>query len=389
MQLEAVGQALNDLAAADPFSYTDPESIIELQRQLAQHQCIVSTAVAVFDKAKEWAADGARTSVAWIVTRCHLSEKEARCQLRRGRALAHMPTVANAWMEGDIFGDHVDILAKARTPVTEAEFARDEELLVEKAKELKFAEFSSLLAYWNQGADPDGACESDMERLARRDVSLISSIDGMWFGKITLDPISGAIVSGELERLERELFEADWALARKELGREPKLHELARTPAQRRADALVEMAARSKIAPADGRRPRPLFTFLIGYDSFKGRISELAQGQVLSPDSILEWLDGADFERAIFAPGKRVEVSVTSRLFTGATRRAIELRDRKCTNEYCDLPADKCQIDHIIPYHRGGRTDQRNGRVHCGFHNRRRNHGPPGAPPPPPPPPRK
>jgi hypothetical protein len=382
MQLEAVAHALDDLAAADSFSYTDPESIIELQRQLAQHQCIVSNAVAVFDKAKEWAPDGARTSVAWIDTRCHLSKKEARCQLRRGRALAHMPIVAKAWLKGDIRGDHVDILETARTPVTEAAFQRDEGLLVDKAIELKFDEFSAFLAYWSQAADPDGASESDMERRNRRDVFLTSSIHGMWFGKMTLDPISGTIVSEELVRLERELFEADWAQARKDLGREPKLHELARTPAQRRADALVEMAARSKIAPADGRRPRPLFTFLVGYESFRGRISQLAGGQVLSPDSIVEWLDGADFERTIFAPGKRVEVSITSRLFTGATRRAIELRDQQCTHEYCDIPAADCQIDHIIPYHRGGPTDQKNGRVHCGFHNRRRNGGPPPAPPP-------
>lgn len=222
-----------------------------------------------------------------------------------------------------------------------------------------------------------------MERRARRDVFLTSSMDGMWFGEMRMDTISGAIVSGELERLERELFEADWAKARDELGRDPKLHELARTSGQRRADSLVEMATRSGTAPADGHRPRPLFSILVGYETLKGRISQLAQGQVLSPDSLLGWLDGADFERAIFAPGKRVEVSITSRLFTGATRRAIELRDQQCTHEFCDVPADACQIDHIIPYHRGGPTDQENGRVHCGFHNRQRNGGPPPAPPPP------
>ena len=129
------------------------------------------------------------------------------------------------------------------------------------------------------------------------------------------------------------------------------------------------MATRSKTAPADGRRPRPLFTFLVGYETFRGRISQLAQGQVLSPDSLLGWLDGADFERAVFRPGKRVEVSITSRLFTGATRRAIELRDMQCTRDYCDVPADDCQIDHIIPYSRGGLTEQANGQVLCQFHN--------------------
>jgi hypothetical protein len=91
----------------------------------------------------------------------------------------------------------------------------------------------------------------------------------------------------------------------------------------------------------------------------------------------LAYLEGADFERAVFAPGKRVEVSVTSRLFSGATRRAIELRDRACTHAYCDIPAEQCQIDHIEPYAQGGPTTQENGRVLCGFHNRLRNQRPP------------
>jgi hypothetical protein len=381
MQLDALKREFDKLAESDPFSYSDRESIVDLERLFAQLGCFVSRAVASFDAAGEWAPDGARTSVAWLDTRCHVPKKEARGQLRRGRATAHMPLTTQAWLDGDIGSAQVDVLAKLRTPVTEAAFERDEEFLVEKAKEMKFETFSCVAAYWGQLADPNGTSESEMERRARRDVFLTSSMDGMWHGEMRLDPISGAIVSGELERLERELFETDWAEARDELGRDPKLHELARTSAQRRADSLVEMATRSGTAPADGRRPRPLFSFLVGYETLRERISQLAQGQVLSPDSLLGWLDGADFERAIFAPGKRVEVSITSRLFTGATRRAIELRDQQCTHEYCDVPADACQIDHIIPYTRGGPTNQENGRVHCGFHNRQRNEGPPPAPP--------
>ena len=81
-------------------------------------------------------------------------------------------------------------------------------------------------------------------------------------------------------------------------------------------------------------------------------------------------MDQATFERIIFAPGKRAECSVTSRFFTGATRRVIEVRDRQCQHEFCDLPADKCQIDHIVPYSQGGLTEQENGQVLCGRHNR-------------------
>jgi hypothetical protein len=66
-------------------------------------------------------------------------------------------------------------------------------------------------------------------------------------------------------------------------------------------------------------------------------------------------------------------VSATSRLFTGALRRAIELRDRECQHSHCDVRSDRCQADHIKRWADGGLTTQQNGRLLCGFHNRLRN----------------
>jgi hypothetical protein len=166
------------------------------------------------------------------------------------------------------------------------------------------------------------------------------------------------------------MFEADWAEARTVLGRDPTVADLARTPGQRRADALVEMATRSRTVPADGRRPTPLFSVLIDYELLRGRVCELADGTVVSPGSLLPWLTEAYLERVVFAPDRRVEVSSIARLFSGATRRAIELRDRECTHPYCDVPAESCQADHIIPFNDGGPTIEENGQMHCGYHNR-------------------
>ena len=161
---------------------------------------------------------------------------------------------------------------------------------------------------------------------------------------MTLDPISGTIVATEHERLERQLFEAEWSEAKARLGREPLLNELERTSAQRRADAFVEMATRSASAPEGGRRPAPLFSVLVDFPTLSGRICQLAKhNTVVTPGSLLPWIEEADIERAVFAPGKRIECSERSRLFTGATRRAIELRDQECQHPYCDLPADRCQ----------------------------------------------
>jgi len=63
---------------------------------------------------------------------------------------------------------------------------------------------------------------------------------------MTLDPISGAIVSEELSRLEHELFDADWAEAKQRLAETPRSPSWSGPRDKRRADALVEMAARSK-----------------------------------------------------------------------------------------------------------------------------------------------
>jgi hypothetical protein len=379
--LSQLSDLIDELAASDPFSYSDRDSIVHLERVKNRLDSIVSNAMAAFDSGGEWTTDGAKTSVAWVSTRCHLPRGEVRAQLRRGRALPGAPHVAQAFSEGDIGATHVDALVRAQK-TSEAIFARDEAMLVTTAKELKFAPFTQALAYWAQMADPDGADETDMERAARRDVYLTPSLDGMHLGKMTLDPVSGVIVADELGRLEQEMFDADWAKAKEELGRDPRIDELWRTPAQRRADALVEMAKRSRTAPADGRRPEPLVTILVDYPTLYGRICELANGQVISPGTLLTYLDSAWFERVVFAPGKRAECSPLSRFFTGATRRAIELRDRECTHEFCEETVDNCQIDHIVPYSQGGPTTQENGRVLCGFHNRLRNQGldPPDGP---------
>jgi hypothetical protein len=364
-------------AQNDASLFCDSASIKALERQGSRLECAKARAVNSFDTWGEWACDGATTATAWIDTTCHLPKKEVRAQLRRGKALASLPLVAQAWMNGEIGAAHVDALIRVTRPVTEEALSRDEEILVDVARTLKFAEFATALDYWEQRADQDGSNEAAEAKKTQRDVYLYPSPNG-YLGEMRFDTIGGAIVSKELKRLEDELFEADRAEARERLGRDPRNDELARTPAQRRADAMIEMSVRSAAANVvEGRRPEPLFTVLIGYPTLFGCISQLEQGPVVAPGSLLSWLNTATFERIVFAPNKRAECSITSRFFTGATRRAIEVRDLQCQHEFCDRPAAECQIDHIVPWSEGGLTEQSNAQVLCGPHNRMRYERPP------------
>jgi hypothetical protein len=377
VDVDVLTEAIDRLHGSDPSVYADPESIETLQRQLARLDAFVTEATAAFDAAGNWVPDGARSATAWLVARCRLPKAQARRLVRRGRALRHLPACSRAFTEGDITAAQVDVVAELRTESTEDALARDEEMLLSQARTLRYASFVRAAAYWKQLADPDGAEDDDHTKHGQRHVYLEASLGGMWLGRITLDPIAGSIVSGELERIERAMFEADWAEARHKLARDPLVADLVRTPGQRRADALVEMATRSQMAPSDGRRPAPLFSVLVDYELLRGRVCELAEGTVIAPGSLLPWLDEALIERVVFAPDRRVEVSSTARLFSGATRRAIELRDRECMHPYCDVPAARCQADHIVPYTAGGPTVEENGQMLCGFHNRLRNGRPP------------
>jgi hypothetical protein len=369
-------EGLKELIETPPSLRCDAKTITFLQRARSQIDNVMSTSGAEFEQWGEWGHDGALSATAWIDTTCHVPKKEARAQLRRGKALAALPLVAQAWKDGDIGAAHVDALLRVKRPVTEGALSEAEGVLVDAARTLKFAEFSSVVDYWEQHADQDGTDEAAEAKRTQRDVYLYPSPNG-YLGEMRFDTIGGAIVAKEHKRLEEELFKADRAEAKERLGRDPRNDELARTPAQRRADAMIEMAVRSASTPAGARRPEPLFSVLIDYPTLFGRISQLEQGPVVAPGSLLSWLDTASFERVVFGQKTRAECSETARFFTGATRRVVEVRDRQCQHPFCDLPAEKCQMDHVVPFSEGGPTTQENAQVLCGPHNRMRYERPP------------
>jgi hypothetical protein len=344
-----------------------------LHRQLARLDAAKTRASAAFEAAGESKSDGARSAAAWLAHRCRLPVAHARRSVWLGRALRHMGAVAAAWLAGDISAAHVGALAEARGLQATDCFRRDEALLVDWGSRLSHRQFNRALAYWSQRADPDGVENRARAQHAARRVHLSQTFGGVWALEGMLDPIGGEVLAEALRRVEDELFEADWAEARSRVGDAACIAELARTPAQRRADAVVELARRAGAVAPGARLPAPLFTVLVGYETFAGRICELAGGTVVSPGSLLPWLGEAWVERVVFdGPDRVLNVGERRRLFTGATRRAVEVRDRVCFHELCEEPAGRCEIDHVRPYAAGGLTVATNGRPACGAHNRAR-----------------
>jgi hypothetical protein len=371
--LDRLTAAVDRVCAADPTAMADGEAIEALHRQLERLDAATTRATAAFDAGRSWEVAGARSAAAWISARCHLPVETARRRVRLGRRLRHLALVEGAWVAGEIGHAHVEALAAARTPSTTEAFARDEGTLVDLARRLSFRHFAKALCYWRQRADADGVEDDAAAQRADRRLHLSQSIDGLWYLDGCLDPISGAVVANGIKQIEARLFNQDWIEAKTRLGDVVVATDLLRTPAQRRADALVEMVRRAGAVPADARLPAPLFTVLVGYETFAGRVCELADGTAVTPGSLLPWLKEALVERVVFdGPNRVTNVGVRRRLFAGATRRAVQVRDRECFHEFCDLPADDGEVDHIEPYAAGGLTTDSNGRAACRYHNRRR-----------------
>jgi hypothetical protein len=374
--LEQLRRALDRLVELDPAALADGQAMLALHRQAARLEAVATRAAAAFAHRGDWRADGARTPAAWLAARCSLPEATARRRVRLGRDVPHLPVAERAWLDGDIASSAVELLARARNETTAARLAADEPELVDGARRLHPRTFARVVAYWRHRADPDGVEHEGAALHDGRRVHLSSSFAGTWFLDGVLDPVGGEVVATALARAGDELFRADWAAARAEHGAAATVEHLRRTPAQRRADALVAVCQRAGAVPQGARTPRPLFTVHVDHGTL-GRICELARSRtVVAPGALVPWLTDAHVQRVVFDGTDRpVGVGRTRRFFTGADRTAVEARDLACFHPLCDVPAEDCEVDHVVPFAAGGPATADNGRLACGFHNRSR----PGA----------
>jgi len=388
--VDEADEAIDGLVAVD-LSSLSAEALaawtIEVHRLQQRLDAVACAATAAFDRHGD--PQGAIGAAAWVAWKCRVPKGQAKAEVANGRALRRMPAATLAFQAGAIGRDQVRVLAAAQRSAPEA-FAAKECELVEDAMRLRFEAFERRVRCFRLEHDRDGEDRRGAEAIERRGAWASKTFEGSVEITATLDPVGGDIWLRELERIERRLFEADWAEARSRLGDAARAEDLRRTPAQRRADAMDAMAIRSHALLPDGqRKEHPLFSVHVGYETFAGALCQLDDGTVVAPSAIVPWLIdalgtdvdlGAAVERIVFdGPSRVIDVGATQRLFRGATRRAVQARDLFCWHDSCDQPYTRSDVDHIQRYEHDGPTVQANGRVACPHHNpgRRRPYQPP------------
>lgn len=203
--------------------------------------------LARFDARGGAAADGSVSTAAWLRRTCRLAPGAARERVVVARQLTDLPATAAQIAAGDISYRHAALIATATAELPEAADREPAEtILLEAAGRTDPANLRKLTTHLQFVLDPDGSRQRGEDAHQRRRLFVSPVLDGRFALDGSLDAEGGATVLAALS-----------ALGSPTAGDE-------RTPAQRRADALVELARRSleggELPELGGERPHVTVT---------------------------------------------------------------------------------------------------------------------------------
>lgn len=321
---------------------------------------------------------------------------------RSARALREMPVLRAAFQAGEVSADQVGVLALgfANPRVREHIVALDQ-FFTDTARDptVDFRAFETLVRDFVDRVDEDGTLARHQRQHANRDAKFVNDFDGSWHLSGGCGPNDGAEFHEIWQRFIDEQFQADVAEARQRLGRSDDQSvlgaELARTPQQRRWDALLDMARRAASTLPGQSGSRVVTNYMIDHTTFERWAAKLAGAEVapddpFRPDRRCETLDGhpidpaaavaaaliGDIRRTIVdAKGVVINLSRRSRIYRNHAALAARMTATMCSWPGCWHPVTACQIDHMIPWADHGDTEQDNACPCCGHHNRLRNQG--------------
>jgi hypothetical protein len=306
--------------------------------------------------------DGHVSVVAWLASRFHVAWGLARESVRVARGLEQMPVVRRALEDGEMPLSSVRALAQAREVDPQA-FARSEATLVEAARVHSPGDLQRVLAHWRVLAESEGGSDPEERAQARRRLHASRTFLGMVRGDFELEAEGGDMVLTALGAVVDSEARS---------GRDGD----DRTPAQRRADALVEICRQfldRGDRPAVGGE-RPHLTVTVPVQVLAAGSDEPAEldhaGPV--PATVARRLacDGSLMRVVLSGRSEPLDVGRRTPVVPPALRRAVIVRDRYCRFGACDRPPSWCDVHHVVPWSEGGPTSLDNLTLLCRRHHR-------------------
>ena len=356
---------IDELASEDIVGLPQRDAVAQLWRELTRLDAQLARRVGELDRSMEWSVDGSRSAASWLVAHARAATGDAHRRVNVARQTACMPIAAAAWAAGEISSRHVDALTTVRNAASaDAEFAVFEPALVDIARTGRPEDVASMGRRWRDALDThrdrDGSQSISGQEHERRGVHFSRSLEGIGVLDGTFDVEGAEIIDAALQH----------AYDRAHTAGDP------RTPAQQRADAMVEIFRRYNTGrPRGTNRPNILLIAdAATYADETVGVCETASGSPLSPETLRRLACDAIIQRAVVdADGVVLDLGRATRTFTPDQYRAMVVRDGGCRWPLCEAPADDCEAHHARRWADGGATDLGNGYLACNRAGHHRN----------------
>jgi hypothetical protein len=318
------------------------EDLVDERRQIDRLEADFAHRSRLFEERKGPRDDGSPSLVSWLRHRCGLASGAAMQRAEVARQLPELPDAEEQFRRGELGLSHAAVLARVVTDVGPEAARMASSTLLEAAKHLDPTRLRVVARHLRHCVDPDGALAAALKEHERQYLHLSQTFDGVYVIDGLLDAEGGATLQTALNALSQ-----------------PVPGEM-RGAAERRADALVELAVRQlqsgSLPSAHGQRPHLVLTASV--DALTGSPgampAELALAGPVHAEAARRIACDASVSTVTTAGSEPLSVGREQRRIPAALRRALAHRDRGCRYPGCDRPpewTDGQRLVYCLPLH--------------------------------------
>jgi hypothetical protein len=298
--------------------------------------------------------------VSWLRESCNMTSHAAATAVHIGEQAPRLAQAELAVTEGRVGLAHLGLMAGLAAALDEsgsgARFHEDR--LLARAEVMSVQRFRTLCSHVRHEVDSQAFLQQQLLDRDWRTLELKPCGDGVAISGF-LDAEGGALVRTALDPLAARTDAND-----------------ARAREQRYADALVELCSRAldvgDVPQRASQRAHVHVTTsletLLGVTG--AAAGELEVGAVIAGATVRRLACDSTITRVLLdAESQVVDVGRSQRVVSGATRRALNLRDQGCRWPGCDRPPSWTSAHHVVHWAHRGRTDADNLVLLCRRHH--------------------
>ena len=349
---------LVDESVDDVSTHALGADLIDIRRAVDRLEAEFIRRLHRFHHARGALADGGVSTVSWLRAQCGMTAKAAAYRVHLARTLGELPATLDSARAGRASFSNVTMIAHLAEDVGVERVAPLESILMGAAETLEPSAMRVLIqATWLR-LDPDGVLADDNHAHERRWFECAQTYGGVFVLRGELDAEGGAVVKTAIDALSQGMSRGE-----------------TRSGSQRRADALVDLAA-TQLRCGDHRDvhgQRPHLTVTVHAATLRAgadaQPAELRGVGPIHPESARRIACDAVRTVVTVAPpaddsvamaGTRVmplSVGRATRTIPAHIRTALHVRDQGCRFPGCDRPPAWTDGHHIIHSSDGGPTE--------------------------------